>query len=106
MPAYELTPAAVADLEAIAEYTLLQWGTAQQARYAALLEACFTYIADASAIPRRFSEDYPQVLVAHCGHHYVFYLKPEDTGIPRILAVLHERMDLVARLHDRLEGFA
>jgi plasmid stabilization system protein ParE len=28
---YELTPAAEADLEAIAEYTLRQWGAEQQA---------------------------------------------------------------------------
>ena len=102
---YELTSAAEADLEAIAEYTLRQWGAEQQARYAALLEAGFAYIADDSAIPRRFSEAYPQVLVTRCGHHYVFYLKPEGTSVPRIIAVLHERMDLVARLHDRLEGF-
>jgi plasmid stabilization system protein ParE len=106
MPSYELTREAEADLEEMAEYTLGEWGAEQQARYAALLEAGFAYIADDSAIPRRFSEHYPHVLVIRCGYHYVFYLKPEGAAVPRIIAVLHERMDIVARLRDRLEGFS
>jgi plasmid stabilization system protein ParE len=106
MPSYELTPEAVADLEEIAEYTLREWGAEQQTRYAALLEAGFAYIADDSAIPRRFSECYPQVLVTRCGHHYVFYLKPEGMTVPRIIAVLHERMDIIVRLRNRLGDFA
>jgi len=36
-----------------------------------------------------------------CEHHYVFYLRP-DGQKPHILAVLHEHMDLLARLDDRL----
>ena len=95
MPAYELTPEAEADLEGIAEYTLREWGAEQQARYAALLEAGF--------IRRRFSEHYSHVFVTRCEHHYVFYIRPEGTPVPRILAVLHERMNLIARLRDRLE---
>ena len=103
MPAYELTPEAEADLEGIAEYTLREWGAEQQAHYAALLEAGFTRIADGAAIPRRFSEHYSHVFVTRCEHHYVFYIRPEGTPAPRILAVLHERMNLIARLRDRLE---
>jgi plasmid stabilization system protein ParE len=106
MPSYELTPEAEADLEAIAEYTLREWGAEQQARYATLLEAGFACIADGSVIPRRFLEHYPHVFVTRCEHHYVFYLLPEGATIPRILAVLHERMNLIARLRDRLERFA
>ena len=103
MPAYELTPEAEADLEGVAEYTLREWGAEQQAHYATLLEAGFTRIADGSTISRQFSEHYPQVRVTRCEHHYVFYIRPEGPMIPRILAVLHERMNLIARLRDRLE---
>jgi toxin ParE1/3/4 len=102
MPPYELTPAAEADLEEIAEYTLREWGVEQQMRYAELLEAGFRHIADGSTISRQFSERYPQVLVTRCEHHYVFYIMPEGITIPRIIAVLHKRMDMLARLRNRL----
>ena len=54
---------------------------------------------------RSFSERYPQVRVTRCEHHYVFYGQPEGQK-SLIIAVLHERMDVVARLYDRLEGLA
>lgn len=102
MPSYELTPEAEADLEEIADYTLQAWGAEQQTQYAALLEAGFTRIADGSVIPRRFSEHYPYVFVSRCEHHYIFYLRPEGRTVPRILAVLHKRMNLLAMLRERL----
>ena len=39
--------------------------------------------------------------VARIEHHYVFHLVREDQ-CPLILAVLHENMDLMNRLRDRL----
>ena len=98
---YELTPAAEADLQEIARYTLHQWGVRQARRYARLLEAGFRKIAEGCAVSKTFSERYPQVRVTRCEHHYVFYLHP-DGQKPRILAVLHENMDLLVRLGDRL----
>ena len=98
---YELTPAAEADLQEIARYTLCQWGVRQQRRYARQLEACFRGIADGSLKSRDFSEQYPQVRVTRCQHHYIFYLYPERQK-PRIFAVLHEHMDLLARIGERL----
>ena len=101
MPSYELTPAAEADLREIARYTLRQWGTRQQQRYANLLAECFRRIAKGRVRPRTFSEQYPQVRVTRCQEHYVFYLHPEGQN-PLIVAVLHGRMDLLARLGERL----
>jgi len=98
---YELMPAAEADLREIARYTLRQWGERQAQRYASLLEACFQGIAQNSVLSRTFSERYPQVRVTRCEHHYIFYLFPEGMR-PRIIAVLHENMDLVARVRRRL----
>ena len=98
---YELTPAAEADLRDIARYTLRQWGVRQQRRYARLLEACFRGIAEGSIRARDFSEQYPQVLVTRCQHHYVFFLHPEGQK-PHIIAALHERMDLLTRIGERL----
>ena len=100
---YELTPDAEADLEETAEYTLREWGAAPQELYAERLEAEFHRISDGTALSRRFSEQYPQVYVTRCEHHYIFYLHPEGTK-PRIIAVLHERMDRVARIRRRLSS--
>jgi toxin ParE1/3/4 len=102
MPSYELTSDAEADLEKIAAYTLREWGAEQQIRYAELLEAGFHRIASGMAISRQFSEHYPQIRVTRCEHHYVFHLQGEETTAPRIIAVLHERMDMIARLRRRL----
>ena len=98
---YELTPTAEADLREIARYTLRQWGVRQQRRYARLLAGCFLGIAEGRVRTRNFSERYPQVRVTRCEHHYVFFLHPEGQK-PRIIAVLHERMDMLTRIGKRL----
>jgi len=90
-------------LREIARYTLRQWGARQQQRYASLLGACFRRIARGRIRPRTFSDRYPQVLEIRCQDHYVFYLHPEGQK-PHIIAVLHGRMDLLARLGERLSG--
>jgi toxin ParE1/3/4 len=98
---YQLTPAAEADLREIVRYTIQQWGRKQARRYAGLLEDGFHRIAENKAYSRTFSEKYPQVRVTKCEHHYIFYMRKEGER-PYILAVLHENMDLMNRLKDRL----
>jgi len=101
MPPYQLIPAAEDDLREIARYTLKQWGKAQSLRYAALLEQCFMEIAGRSRLFRTPLERYPFLRVSRCQHHYVFYLHLESQP-PRIIAVLHEKMDMLRRLANRL----
>lgn len=102
MPSYELTPDAEADLEKIAEYTLREWGEAQQIRYAELLETGFECIAEGTAISRPVLKAFPHLYVSRCEHHYIFYLRSAQDAPPRIIAVLHERMDMIARIRRRL----
>ena len=45
---------------------------------------------------------YPNVRVMHCQHHYIFGLMREDAPM-LIVAILHERMDVIARLQNRLK---
>lgn len=98
---YQLTLAAEEDLKKIAHYTFQQWGKTQAMRYAKLLETAFHDIAANRALSRTFSKQYPQVQVTKCEHHYIFYIS--NIGeLPCILAILHERMDLIVRLEDRL----
>ena len=101
MPRYDLTPSAKADIRSIWRYTVETWGEAQADRYIQALDAKFDEIAEGTARSRTFSPRYPQVRVLRCEHHYIFYLVLEGQR-PRILAVLHERMNLLARLRERL----
>jgi toxin ParE1/3/4 len=102
MQLYVLTSSVEDDLKDIARYTLKQWGKNQSLHYANLLETCFLEIADRTPHSRSFSVRYPQIRVARCEHHYIFYIHPEGRR-PCIIAVLHERMDKVARLKNRLD---
>lgn len=101
MQPYELTPSAEEDLKDIARYTLKQWGKNQSLHYAGLLERRFLEIADRSCFSRSFSERYSQIQVTRCEHHYIFYIYPEGKR-PCIIAVLHERMDKLTKLENRL----
>jgi len=101
MPLYELTASAQEDLKAIALYTFITWGNPQALKYATLLEKRFGEIATGNAYGRCFSKRFPQILVNRCEHHYIFYVHPHGKPV-RIIAVLHENMDLVNRLKDRL----
>lgn len=102
MQPYELAPQAEDDLKEIARYTLKQWGKAQSMRYANILETRFLEIANRTALSRPFSKNYPHIRVSRCEHHYVFFIHPEGKR-PCIIAILHERMDMVARLHGHLD---
>ena len=103
MPNYKLTPDAENDLLKIATYTIETWGLEQADRYGASLEGCFVAIADGSARSRAPLPHRPELRVYRCQHHYVFAFINEDAPA-LIVAVLHEKMDLMSRLRERLDG--
>lgn len=102
MPGFELARSAESDIRSIALYTLKKWGAKQAMRYAASLDAHFEAIGKGRARTRIFLKRRPELLVSRVGHHYVFHLAREKE-CPLILAVLHENMDLMSRLRDRLK---
>lgn len=102
MPSYELTEEATFDLEGIFRYTINQWGEKQARVYSEKLNQCFGNIAGKEVASRAFSKTYPEARVTRCEHHYIFYTQPEGKR-PIIFAILHESMDLLGRLQDRLE---
>ncbi len=102
MPDYELTPDAEADLHDIALYTLKTWGLAQMGRYEAVLENNLKGIGAGETLTRPVFEHRSDICVSRCEHHYVFAQMREDE-VPLIVAVLHEKMDLLVRLRARLE---
>jgi toxin ParE1/3/4 len=99
---YELTPEATADLEGIFRYTIQHWGEKQARTYSEKLSQCFRKVASKKVTSRAFSETYPEALVTRCEHHFIFYIQSEENP-PIIFAILHERMDLLVRLQNRLE---
>jgi plasmid stabilization system protein ParE len=101
-PAYVLTDAAETDLRAIIRYTRKRWGDDQVRRYLRELETCITRLAKAEGVYSDTSEIHPDLRMSHCEHHYVFCL-PRVDGPALIVAILHERMDLMARIADRLK---
>ncbi|KAF1366628.1 type II toxin-antitoxin system RelE/ParE family toxin [Yokenella regensburgei] len=101
MTAYILTTDAEADLRGIIRYTRKQWGTAQVRRYIVRLEHGIADLAAGRGSFRDMSELFPELRMIHCEHHYVFCL-PRGSAPALVVAIFHERMDLMARLSERL----
>ena len=99
--AYVLTLEAEADLRGIIRYTRQQWSDQQVRVYIGRLERGIARLAARQGAYRDMSDLYPKLLMAHCEHHYAFALTRE--GAPAlVVAILHERMDLMTRLAERL----
>lgn len=103
MRAYVLTDAAEADLREIIRYTRKEWGDAQLRRYMAKLEQGIDHLVAGEGTFKDMSALYPALRMARCEHHYVFCL-PRENAPALIVAIFHERMDLVTRLADRLNA--
>ena len=98
---YVLTQAAEADLRDIIRYTRKQWGAAQVRQYVGRRESGIAQLAAGQSAFQEVSAVFPALRVARCQHHYVFCL-PRDDAPALIVAIFHERMDLMTRLGDRL----
>lgn len=99
---YVLSASAEADVRGIVRYTRQRWGHAQVRSYVAKLERGIARLAAGQGAFKDLSALHPALRMARCEHHYVFCLPREDAPAP-IVAIFHERMDLMARLGDRLK---
>lgn len=88
-------------MRAIIRYTRTQWGDAQARDYIARLDEGITRLVTRQGAFSDMSALYPALRMAHCEHHYAFCL-PRENAPALIVAILHERMDLMTRLADRL----
>lgn len=100
--AYELLEAAEQDLRGITRYTRNKWGAQQAARYIKELEQGMAAVAAGKHPFRDIGDLRPGLRVRRCGHHHIF-CRIQDGYRPQIIAILHERMDLLARLAARLQ---
>ncbi|GAA3101168.1 hypothetical protein GCM10010520_53020 [Rhizobium viscosum] len=101
MRAYILTAEAESDLRSVIRYTRAQWGAAQVRRYVSALERGIANLAEGKGPFKDMSALHPALRMARCEHHYVFCLRREDAPA-LIVAIFHERMDLMQRLAGRL----
>lgn len=85
----------------IARYTLKTWGEDQTRVYIAQLEQCAENLATGNRLYKDMSVIHPKLRMVLCGHHYIFCLPREDTPA-LVIAILHERMDIMTRLKSRL----
>jgi len=99
---YVLTSAAEADLRSIIRYTRKEWGDPQVRHYVTELEFGIAQLAEGRRHHRDLSSLYPELCGARVGRHFVFYL-PRDKQPVLVLAILHERMDLMVRLSERFK---
>jgi toxin ParE1/3/4 len=99
---YVLTRSAQADLQEIVRYTQREWGIAQCRTYVERLEAAATELALGQGPFRQREDLLPGLRVRLAGYHYIFCL-PQTGGPAVVLAILHERMDLITRLKERLD---
>ncbi len=101
MPSFILSEAAEKDLLEIGRYTCKTWGAKQAGRYLNALEIGCEKIASGEAICKSFLHIHLHLKSTHCEHHYLFFLHTKGEK-PIIIAVLHERMDMLAKLRERL----
>lgn len=99
---YVLLPAAEADLRDIIRYTRKQWGDAQTRTYVTKLQRGIERMADGQDLFKDMTALYPGLRMLRCEHHYIFSL-PRDNAPLAVVAIFHERMDLMMRLADRLK---
>ena len=95
MASYAFTRSAKEDLLDIWLYTSEVWGAAQADRYQDDLQGCCERIAAGVAHVRPVPS-IDGVKSHHCRHHYVFFVERTQTVV--VIAVIHERMDLIERL--------
>lgn len=99
--AYVYTRQAEAELREIVRYTTREWGAAQARAYSRQIDAVASALAAGQSVFKDWGDLLPGLRMQAAGSHYVFCLhRPGQAAL--VLAILHERMDLMTRLKDRL----
>jgi toxin ParE1/3/4 len=98
---YVLQDGAADDLREIIGYTRDTWGAVQARAYSEKLRTDLERLARGHGIYKTLGEIHPTLRVTRCEHHYIFGLWRENAPLI-VIAILHERMDLIARITDRL----
>ena len=90
MADYRLSRRAAADLEAIADYTIEQFGIAQARHYRDSLRLCFARLSENPRMGRRAEQLLPGLRRFEHRSHVVFYTRSKNEIF--IVRILHARM--------------
>jgi toxin ParE1/3/4 len=102
MANWVLSAQAQQDLRGIKQYTERTWGVTQALKYRAQLRECIARLSAKPNVGKNLTELKQGLRALRCQHHYVFCLFTVDMP-PLIVGILHENMDLMARLAERLK---
>ena len=101
MAHYEKAPEVDADIADIVAYTAERWGVDQVRKYMAGLEQRLDDFAQGKVHSKPQNALVSGLKIARYEHHYIFGLeRPQQPML--ILAIFHERMDVIERLKHRL----
>ncbi|WP_136661635.1 type II toxin-antitoxin system RelE/ParE family toxin [Nitratireductor sp. XY-223] len=89
---YRLTPAALADLEKIADYTLEQWGPAKMEAYVTELTERCVWLADHPLMGKARTDIHPDYRCYPQGRHLIFYVIEGDAVT--VIRIPHQSMDV------------
>ena len=93
---YRLTPRALADLDAIADFTIEKWGIEQLETYLGTLLERLVCLAENPLLGRDRNEIQPGYRSIPVGSHVVFYVI--DGDFINIIGIPHKSMDIGALL--------
>jgi plasmid stabilization system protein ParE len=96
-----LSRGAAADLEEIARYSREEWGEARCLAYLNQLEDAAAALATGARPFKDLGAVLPRLRMARSGRHCIFCVVRPGV-VPVVLAILHERMDVLVRLKERL----
>lgn len=98
---YEISLSAEEDWREIVNYTLDQHGEIQTRKYMQELTNCIDNLANGVGHYKKMDDLHIGICLKHCQHHYIFGLTRKNKPM-LIVAVFHERMDLIKQLVKRL----
>jgi toxin ParE1/3/4 len=76
-------------------------GAEQANTYKINLKKCIDSLAKGTGVYKVLNNIHPDLRLMLCQHHFIFVL-PRKNSPAVVLAVLHERMDVMERLKERL----
>lgn len=94
------TPEAKNDLKSIWRYTYENWDESQAESYITALRKTCYQLSDLPSIGKPLPDVGEDVRVYRCQHHYIFYLKQNETIT--FLAFVHEKRDMLRYVLNRL----
>ncbi|HLS31674.1 MAG TPA: type II toxin-antitoxin system RelE/ParE family toxin [Flavobacteriaceae bacterium] len=97
---YILSNAAESDLESIWLYTFQNWSVKQADEYLNLVFSQIKVISKNPTVGKDYSKIRKGYFRFKIGSHYIFYKINQKNKIVEIIRVLHERMDIQARLNE------